>query len=714
MSGASGDILRKARLGFGAPMPVVLQSEAAECGLACLAMVAAHYGNHSTLADLRRKHGVSMAGITLHDLMAIADRMGLAGRALSLELDELPQLQLPCVVHWDFRHFVVLREVGRGGVVLHDPAIGERRLSLKEFAEHFTGVALELAPTADFRVRARAPELRLGQLFGRFVHLRSALARVFALALALEIIAICTPFYLQWVVDEVLITVDRTLLTTLALGFGLLVVFQSALTVFRSWVLMSISASIKLQGKGNLFTHLQKLPVAFFEARQLGDIVSRFGSVDHIQRAITTELVEAVLDGVLAVGTLLVMFLFSPLLASLVLAGFLLYAGLRAALYAPMRAGMTEEIVWSAREQGHFIETVRAVKTIKLMSGLDKRRSQWLNLLVEAVNRELTVERLRIVQRAANVAITGLLNVLVIWLGARMVLESSFTAGMLIAFVSYKTQFLSRGVGLADKYMDLRMLRLHADRLADVVLAEPEKVDGGRPDKRITPSVELRDLRFRYSDHDPWVLDGVSFRIAEGESVAVVGPSGCGKTTLLKVLSSLLEPSAGEIFIGGEPLRHIGLANYRRQLGVVMQEDQLISGTIADNISFFSHRPSRRRIEECARLASIHDDIAAMPMGYESLIGDMGTSLSGGQKQRVLLARALYRRPRILLLDEATSHLDVQHERAVNRAIAGLGITRIIIAHRPETIRSADRIIMLGAGKVVRDIRAATRTPGAG
>jgi len=291
------------------------------------------------------------------------------------------------------------------------------------------------------------------------------------------------------------------------------------------------------------------------------------------------------------------------------------------------------------------------------------------------------------------------------WHGAGRILEGAFTVGMLLAFLSYQAQFIGRTTALIDRLIDLRMLRLHGERLSDIVLSAPEPESVVADPPRVEPSIEVRDLKFRYSESDPWILDGISFCIEAGESVAIVGASGGGKTTLMKILASLLQPTSGEILVGGEPITRIGTRAYREMLGVVMQEDQLFAGSIVDNICFFAPRPDRARIERCAQRAAIHADIVAMPMGYESLIGDMGTSLSGGQKQRVLLARALYRRPRILMLDEATSHLDVELERAVNAAVRRVGATRIIIAHRPETVRSADRILVLEGGRLVRDER---------
>jgi ATP-binding cassette subfamily B protein RaxB len=277
-----------------------------------------------------------------------------------------------------------------------------------------------------------------------------------------------------------------------------------------------------------------------------------------------------------------------------------------------------------------------------------------------------------------------------------------------MAFNAYKGQFDSRVSSLIDKFVEVKMLQLQGERLADIVLQQPETAHGrlvGEQEAPLTPSLEVRGLRFRYAEQEPYVLDGVSFRIAAGESVAIVGPSGGGKTTLINILLGILAPTQGEVLIGGQSVSHVGLDALRRMIGTVLQDDVLFAGSLADNISFFDPQADHAWIAECARLAAIHHDIAAMPMGYNTLVGDMGTILSGGQKQRVLLARALYKRPQILFLDEATSHLDIEREHLVNAAIKSINITRVIVAHRPETINSADRVINLAGGKVIDDLR---------
>lgn len=701
MSGV--DALGNLNFSFSRRIPMVFQTESAECGLACVAMVAGYHGHHIDLLELRQRFGISTKGARLTDLVRIGNGLAMASRAVRVDVDELGMLRLPCVLHWDLNHFVVLCAVNGSMVTLHDPAVGVRRLRMKDFSRHFTGVALELTAAPGFVTRASRPSMRLTDALGRVTGLRRSMGLIFIMALAIELLGITIPFYMQLTIDQALLSADRTLLTTLALGFSLVIIMQVAIRALRGWALMVMSTSLKVQGRTNLFTHLQRLPTPFFESRHLADIMSRFDSLTQIQRALTADLIEGILDGLFAVLTVIIMMMISPTLSLIVVAGGLLYGAMRLALYRPLREASLEGILWAAKRDSHFLETLRAIRTIKLMNGQDRRRSRWLNLMIETVNRELTTAKLRLLLKAGNGLVLGLLTVLVVWLAAMKVLDNQFSVGMLVAFVAYKSQFLTRISALIDMSVDLRMMRLHGERLADIALSSPEADDvRSAAVTRFEPSIELRDLKFRYSEHDAWVLNGLDLRIEAGESVAIVGPSGCGKTTLLKILASLLAPTSGEMLIGGEPVSHLGLVNYRRSIGVVLQDDNLLAGSIAENISFFSSLPDRIRIEKCARAAGVHDDIIAMPMGYESLIGDMGTSLSGGQKQRVLLARALYRRPRILLLDEATSHLDIEREKHVNDALKSLRITRIIVAHRPETIRAADRIIALRSGRIDR------------
>jgi ATP-binding cassette subfamily B protein RaxB len=689
-------------LGWGQRTPMILQTEASECGLASLAMVASYFGYETDLADLRRRYSFSLKGATLKDLVRIADQLGFATRPLRLEVDELSKLRMPCILHWDLNHFVVLVGISRSDAVIHDPALGLRRMRHTELSRHFTGVALELYPTDRFEPAAAPPRVRFRRLLGRMVGVKRALSHQLSLAIAIEFFGMATPLFMGWVVDHALVTADHDLLVTLALGFLLLLLMQTALHAMRSWMLMGLSATLKVQARANLFSHLINLSASFFEARHLGDVTSRFSSQETILGAITTELVEALMDGLMTGLTLSIMLIISPDMAAIVIAATALYVLLRWVAYSPLRQASMEAIVWRARLDTHFLETLRGIRTIKLFNGQEERRAHWLNLLVETTNRQLTTQKLAFLFRIGNRLLMGVLSILIIWLSARQVLENTLSVGLMLAFIAYKDQYIGRVTVLIDRAVDLKMLRLHAERLADIALAEPETrtslmpMPGGGP----APAIELRNVSFRYSEQEPWVLDSVNLRIEPEESIAIIGPSGGGKSTLLKLLAGLIKPAYGEILVDGEPIARIGLENYRARIGVVMQDDQLFAGSIADNISFFAERPDHERIMQCSKLAAVHDDIIAMPMGYGTLIGDMGTVLSGGQKQRVVIARALYRQPSILLLDEATSHLDIERERMVNDAFKTMRITRVVIAHRPETIRMSGRVVALKQGKI--------------
>jgi ATP-binding cassette subfamily B protein RaxB len=399
----------------------------------------------------------------------------------------------------------------------------------------------------------------------------------------------------------------------------------------------------------------------------------------------------------MAVTTAGMMFIYSPTLAVIALGAVVLYGILRVVRYDALRTASEGQIVRAARQQSHFMETIRGVETIKLFNRQADRKTRFLKMTVDSANSGIEIQRLNLTFQTVNAVLLSIEGVLIVWLGSKSVLDRTFTIGMLMAFISYKDQFTSRISSLIDKIIEVRMLRLQAERLADIVLTAPERdlPQHLRATESVEPSIELRNVRFRYAEGEPWVVDGVNMVVASGESVVLVGPSGCGKTTLLKIMLGQLQPTEGEVLVGGIPLAQLGLSYYRNLVGVVMQDDRLFAGSLADNICFFDAAPDQPYIEECAKLASIHADIVKMPMGYNTLVGDMGLALSGGQKQRILLARALYKRPSVLFLDEATSHLDMALEKQISGAVAAMALTRVVIAHRPETIASSGRVIAL-------------------
>lgn len=687
-------------------MEVILQTEAAECALACLAMVATSHGNDVGLRELRRRHAVSLKGATLSQIMGVAEKMNFTCRPLRLELEDVRQLQLPCILHWNLNHFVVLSRVGKRGLTVLDPASGKKQLTLEMLSKHFTGIALELTPGTEFKHEPAPQVISLSQLTGRISGAWRSLGLVLLLSIALQVFVLLAPFLMQWVVDHVLIAADRDLLTVLGIGFLLALFLQVGIGLLRGWAVIHVSSRLGLQWTANVFSHLLRLPLDFYEKRHLGDVTSRMGSVQTIQRTLTTSFVEALIDGLMAIVTLGMMLLYSWKLAMVTLLAVALYMGGRALAFRPLRTRTEQQLVAAARQQSHLLESIRGAQSVKIAGRESLRRSGYFNLLNTTVNREVALARFGMLFTGTNQLIFGIERVVVIWIGAVLAMQSVFSVGMLIAYLAYKDQFAQRVGGLIDKWMEFRMLRLHCERLSDIVLTEPEQIDA--PQTASAPSslrLEVDGLSFRYAPGEPWVVRNLSMVVEQGESVAIVGASGCGKTTLVKLLLGLLVPTEGQIRLGGVPLEKVGTEQYRSLIGAVMQDDQLFAGSISDNIAFQDEGIDDARVLEAADLAAVHADISAMPMGYNSLIGDMGTTLSGGQKQRVILARALYRQPSLLFLDEATSHLDVECERLVSEAVKRLDLTRVIIAHRPETIASADRILVMRAGAIVQDIR---------
>ncbi|MEL7487721.1 MAG: peptidase domain-containing ABC transporter, partial [Pseudomonadota bacterium] len=509
------------------------------------------------------------------------------------------------------------------------------------------------------------------------------------------------------------------LLIALAVGFALLTVFSGITEYIRSYLVTAIGQNFSFQIIGNVLRHLLRLKTEYFEKRSIGDVTSRIGSIQQIKQVITQDFITIVIDGVMSFFMLGLMFLYDARLAAFVLVTTAIHLAVAQLLYPAARRREEKLITAMAREESYVIESVRAARAIKLFGREAERETGWRNLYSDVVNNTIERDRVRFAIQLSATTVFGVQLAGVAFFGALLVLNGSMSLGMLFAFVSFRQTFAMRAISLVQQLLGLRMLALHLDRVADIVLSDTEDAEATAPrrsgDKPI--DISLEDVAFRYSYHENDVLDGVSLNIRDGEFIAITGVSGGGKTTLLKLLLGLLEPSAGAVRVGGKPLHAFGLSAWRAACGVVMQDDQLLSGTIADNISFYDPQIDMEKVRSVAKIARIHDDIVNMPMEYLSLIGDMGSSLSGGQRQRLMLARALYHDPRILILDEGTANLDRNTEREIADAIENMPITRIVIAHRQELINRADTVYVMRDRKLFRTEAErlikndATRTP---
>ncbi|MFT7504694.1 MAG: ATP-binding cassette subfamily B protein RaxB [Gammaproteobacteria bacterium] len=687
---------------------LVMQAEASECGLACLCMVSSYFGKHVLLRQLRAIMPASQQGLSMHQLIDYGRTLGLSSRALKLELEELSQLQCPAILHWNFSHFVVLTKVTRRYVHISDPAVGERKLSWLHASKSFTGVALELMPNNDFRHNSKPNTLSLWDFAKPIKGIKQQLGFLIALSLLIQVFVLASPFYMQTVVDKILLTSSESLLFVLALGFGLLLLIECATQWLREVVLLRFSNTFNLHISSSVLAHLLSLPLAYFQRRHMGDIVSRFGSLQPVRDTLTQGLVAALIDGILSIATLVVMLMYSTTLTLIVIAIVVLYSLGRWALFYPIKH-LNQQILHSdAKQQSFFMQSIRAARTIKLANTAASTQAKWLNLFIDNINQRIKLGQWNIGFSIGNKVLFGIENIVVVYVAATLVMANEFSVGMLFAFMSYKSRFIGSSIGLIEIWIEYKLLNVHLARIEDIVHQAPEVSNDSaaivstnsqaqltklRSTQQCGANISVNHIGFRYHSNQPWIFDKLSIQIKSGEYIAIVGASGCGKTSLLHCLLGLLTPNKGKMTFNTAPFSPQSRQHHR--IAAVMQDDQLLSGSIIDNISQFAERVDIERVIEVAKLACIDADIMSMTMQYQTLIGDMGDSLSGGQKQRVLLARALYQRPDLLVLDEATSHLDVSTEAQVCKHLKNLNTTIIMVAHRPQTIATANKVYAL-------------------
>ncbi len=678
-------------------VPVIHQTETAECGLACLAMICGHFGKNIDLIYLRRKFNLSARGATLAGINGIAEQLGMATRALSLELDELRVLKTPCILHWDFSHFVVLVSVKRNRYVLHDPARGIRYISREEMSRYFTGVALEVWPGSEFQSETLQTRISLRSLINSIYGIKRTLAKIFCLSVVIEAINLLMPVGTQLVMDHAIPAGDRGLLTLISAALMFFILLKAATSTLRAWSSLVMSTLINVQWQSGLFDHLLRLPLAFFERRKLGDIQSRFDSLDTLRATFTTSVIGFIMDSIMVVGVCVMMLLYGGYLTWIVLCFTTIYIFIRLVTYGNYRQISEECLVREARAASYFMETLYGIATVKIQGMVGIRGAHWLNMKIDAINSGIKLTRMDLLFGGINTFVTACDQIVILWLGAGLVIDNQMTIGMFVAFSSFRGQFSERVASLTSFLLQLRIMSLHNERIADIALHEKEEK---KPEIEIVAdmgpiSLETNGLSYRYDSQSAPIFSALSLSVAPGESVAITGASGAGKTTLMKVLCGLFEPDSGRVLINGIDIRQIGINNYHRMIACVMQDDRLFSGSIRENICGFAEEMDEEWMVECARASHIHDVIMNMPMGYETLIGELGEGLSGGQKQRIFIARALYRKPGILFMDEATSALDSESEHFVNVAIKNMSITRVIIAHRETTLRTVDRVISI-------------------
>jgi len=682
---------------FKEAMPVVLQIEAAECGLACLTSILISFGNDVSLPEMRIAHPTSLKGTSVAGLIKIAHQVGLDARALRVGVKAVDQVKLPAILHWGMNHFVVLEKIDYDGIQIMDPALGPRKVGAEELGKNFTGIAVELSKGKSFTAgRSQHSKKHRSSVLRGIESSRGQLIKILSWSVAIEVLVLASPFYVRTVMDAVLPSGDIGLLNTLFIAFLFFAFLKFCTSIVRAWSITSLAAEMNYRWANSTFMHMLCLPSTWYGARHVGDIVSRYSSIKRIQETVGPQFVGAMLDGVMSVLTFVALAMLSKVAFYVCLSSIFAYLVFRFFIRPWLLSSNRAFIASYARQSSILVESVRASETIKTNNIQVNRFGLFSDQSSDTTNKELRVNFLSGILAQSKELIIDLSRILVIWLTAYEVVQGRVTIGTMIASIMFSELLLTRAVGLIDKVGELDVLKAHSDRVLDIDLAAEETSGTIVPRKEgVNPLLRFENVSFRYSPQDRVILKDVSFHVNEGESLAVIGASGSGKTTIAKLLLGLVKPTSGEIYYYGDEISSLDLVEYRSVFGAVMQDDQIMAGTLAQNIALFEDNYNMDAVADAAKVAQIHDDIIAMPLGYYTYVGDMGSTLSGGQKQRLLLARAMYKKPRILLLDEATSHLDIRSETLVSDAIKRMSITRVIIAHRPETIASACRILDL-------------------
>jgi ATP-binding cassette subfamily B protein RaxB len=680
-------------------LPMIFQTEIAECGLACLAMIANYYGKFSDIRTLRGSLCMPAGGASVKHLQQAGLRLELQGRPLKLDLDDIGLLTLPVILHWDTDHFVVLKKITRRSFVIHDPAMGIRKYSLSELDRHFTGIAIELSPTVSFIRKRQEREYSLKELFRATPSFRQAIRQVFLLSLLLQVLSLIFPLYLQLVIDQGLSKGDMDIIFLVALLFSLVILAKASVAYFRGVVLLQFSSQLGFQMVSNTFAHLLRLPLSYFEKREMGDIVSRFSSLDNIKQLVTQEMITVIVDGLFSLLTFILLFLYSQTLAFVALF-FVVALSLIRLLAIPKERSCRHEVLQSgAKQQTRFMENIRCIAVTKNYAIESERLSEWQNHYAYFMNSSYRLGHLQLSLSTLHSLLFGIDHVATIYLGSAAIFSGQLTIGQLMSFVFLKQNFSGSVATMLPKLAEIRLLRLELDRVSDIIFEEPEQssFDTSLLKLGISGAIEVENLGFSYSSAQPELFRNISFGIAAGEFFVISGHSGCGKSTLLKLLLCLATPSGGTIRVDGNTIAELGVGQYRSQVAAVLHGDGLLSGSLAYNVHLEMEPLNLERLEAACRSSCIFDDINQLPMGFNTQVGEMGVALSAGQVQRVLLARALYRHPKILVLDEALSHLGTRVARQIIAGIRDSRTTLILVTHNPELIDLADRSLELGS-----------------
>lgn len=685
--------------------PWIEQYDETDCGAASLAMICKFYGKKVSVTRLRDLANVSTEGASLLSMARASEALGFTARAVKAAYETLMRIPLPSIIHWDGYHYIVLYEVNQDRAIVGDPGRGLLTIGREEFLQRWTGYALVLEPTPGLEGVEEA-RTTLRRFLDYVIPYRWLLFEVLLCSLLISVFGLATPVFTQLIVDNVVVHHNVTLLNTVLIGMIVITIFTIVSSGLRTYLMQHLSMKLEMAMLGNFYKHVVSLPMRFFSVRKVGDILARFEENDKIKELLTGTSISMFIDVLMIFVYISVMFFYSEKLAFIVLAFIPLFAALTLGFTPVFKRMSRTAFEKEAANQSFMVESVTGVSTIKANNAEFPNRWKWEELFAKTLRVRFKFAMVDLSADSVGTLLQTLSTVTLLFFGAHLVIKGEMSIGQLMAFNGLVGQVIEPINKLVGQWNEIQEALISVERLNDVFDVKVEE----RPEDEtlvrmpaIKGHVKFENVSFAYSEADRMILKNVTFEVMPGKMVAIVGRSGSGKTTLINLLTRFYSPTGGRILVDSMDIQNVTVSSLRSQVGIVLQENYLFSGTIRDNITLGAPEKTFNAVVEAATLAAAHDFISAMPLGYKSDVGERGSSLSGGQRQRVAIARALIRDPRILIFDEATSALDNESEKAIQKNLSSItqDRTTFVIAHRLSTVQGADLIIVLDQGVIV-------------